>query len=85
MHFALASKNILPLNYGFSEDKWNSVFHIVLVTKYRYSVLEGDIKLRCRSLLIQICEAEDIQILKGVVSKDHMHLEYLPTKISASL
>lgn len=56
--------------------------HIVWVTKYRYPVLEGDIKLRCRSLLIQICEAEDIQILKGVVSKDHihMHLEYHPNQ-----
>ncbi len=56
--------------------------HIVWVTKYRYSVLEGDIKLRCRSLLIQICEAEDIRILKGVVSKDHihMHIEYRPSQ-----
>ena len=33
-------------------------------------------------MLIQICEAEDIQILKGVVSKDHihMHLEYRPNQ-----
>ena len=43
--------------------------HIVWVTKYRYPVLEGDIKMRCRTLLIQICEAEDIQILKGVDQK----------------
>ena len=56
--------------------------HIVWVTKYRYPVLEGDIKMRCRTLLIQICEAEDIQILKGVVSKDHvhMHIEYRPSQ-----
>ncbi|TDS53830.1 putative transposase [Myroides indicus] len=32
--------------------------------------------------IIQICEAEDIQILKGVVSKDHIHLhiEYRPSQ-----
>ena len=48
--------------------------HIVWSTKYRYSVLEGDIKVRCRTLLIQICEAEDVIILKGVVSADHVHL-----------
>ena len=56
--------------------------HIVFATKYRYHVLEGDIQKRCRSLLIQICEAEGIEILKGVVSKDHvhMHIEYPPTK-----
>ncbi len=31
---------------------------------------------------MQICESEDIQILKGVVSKVHihMHLEYLPSQ-----
>ena len=54
---------------------------IVWSTKYRYSVLLGDIKLRCRSILIQICESEDVQILKGVVSKDHvhMHLSYRPS------
>jgi putative transposase len=53
-------------------------FIIVWSTKYRHAVLGGDIKLRCRTLLIQICEAEGVQILKGVVSKDHvhMHLEY---------
>jgi putative transposase len=37
--------------------------HIVWATKYRYSVLEGDIKKRCRTLLIQICESEYDQIL----------------------
>ena len=56
--------------------------HLVWSTKYRYSVLEGDIKSRCRELLIQICESEDIVILKGVVSTDHvhMHINYRPNK-----
>ena len=54
---------------------------LVWVTKYRYHVLQGDIKVRCRELLIQICDAEDVRILKGVVSKDHVHmlLEYPPS------
>ena len=61
--------------------------HIVWCTKYRYSVLKGDIKMRCRTLLIQICESEDVRILKGVVSKDHihMHLEYRPSQSVSSL
>lgn len=31
---------------------------------------------------MQICDAEDVQILKGVISKDHadMHLEYMPSQ-----
>lgn len=55
--------------------------HIVWCTKYRYKVLVGDIQKRCRAILIQVCEAEDIVILKGVVSKDHvhMHINYRPS------
>jgi putative transposase len=56
--------------------------HIVWVTKYRYKVLKGKIQERCREILIQVCDAEDIRILSGVVSKEHvhMHLEYAPSK-----
>ena len=55
--------------------------HLVWATKYRYKVLEGDVQHRCRDLLIQICNSENVQILKGVVSKDHihMHVEYPPS------
>ena len=44
-------------------------------------MLKGDIQQRCRTLLVQICDAEDVRILKGVVSKDHVHmlLEYPPS------
>jgi putative transposase len=55
--------------------------HIVWVTKYRYHVLKGDIQKRCRDLIVQICNSENVQILKGVVSKDHVHIhiEYPPS------
>ena len=55
--------------------------HIVWITKYRYHVLRGDIQKRCRDLLIQTFNIEQVKILKGVVSKDHVHmqLEYPPS------
>ncbi|MDR2149197.1 MAG: IS200/IS605 family transposase [Tannerella sp.] len=53
----------------------NLQVHLVWITKYRYAVLTGDIQLRCRDILRQICNTLDIQILKGVVSKDHVHLK----------
>ncbi len=55
--------------------------HIVWVTKYRYKVMRGDLQKRCRELLIQICDTEDVRILSGVVSSDHvhMHIEYPPS------
>lgn len=71
-----------------TENRFNShsitrlTVHLVWVTKYRYPVLQGEIKQRCHDLIVQICDAEDIRILKGVVSKDHVHMliEYPPSK-----
>jgi len=59
--------------------------HIVWGTKYRYAVLNGEIQLRCRELIRQTCDSLDVKILKGVVSKDHLHLHlsYSP-KLSIS-
>jgi len=56
--------------------------HIVWSTKYRFAVLKGDIQKRCRKLLIEICDSEDIAILKGVLSNNHIHIqiEYLPSQ-----
>ena len=61
--------------------------HLVWVTKYRYHVLKGDVQIRCRELIIQICDAEDVKILKGVVSQDHVHMliEYPPAKSISEL
>lgn len=61
--------------------------HIVWVTKYRYQVLKGEIQKRCRELIIQICDAEDVRILQGAVSKDqvHMHIEYPPSQSISDL
>jgi len=55
--------------------------HIVWVTKYRYKVLTGDIQKRCRDLILQVCDTEDVNVLKGAVSKDHVHMliEYRPS------
>ena len=63
----------------------NLTAHIVFVTKYRYSVLKWWIQLRVKDLIKQICDSEDVRIIKWVVSKDHVHIhiEYEP-KISIS-
>ena len=48
--------------------------HVVWVTKYRRKVLTGEVALRVRDLLRQVCGDQDVSILKGHVSKDHIHL-----------
>ena len=49
-------------------------YHLVWVTKYRYPVLQGEIGLRAREVIRQVCEAREMTILKGVVSRDHVHV-----------
>ena len=59
--------------------------HLIWSTKYRYAVLQGEVQLRCRDLIRQCCDSMDIRILKGVVSKDHIHLHLsYPPKWSVS-
>ena len=59
--------------------------HLVWSTKYRYAVLKGEVQIRCRDLIRQICNAMDVRILKGVVSKAHVHLHVsYPPKVSVS-
>jgi putative transposase len=49
-------------------------YHFVWVTKYRYHVLKGDIGERARDLIRQTCESFEIRIIKGAISKDHVHI-----------
>ncbi len=63
----------MEYRYG-SHTVFKIQYHFVFVTKYRYPVLEGDVGLEVRELIRQTCNAFEIEILKGVVSKDHVHL-----------
>ena len=42
--------------------------------KYRKTVLLGDVATRLRDLIREICKSMDIEIIRGHVSKDHVHL-----------
>ena len=63
----------MKYRYG-SHTVYDIEYHFVWVTKYRYPVLVGDAALRVRELVRQTCEAFEIRILKGAVSKDHVHI-----------
>ena len=49
-------------------------YHFVWITKYRKPVLRGDISDRARELIRKICEAKNVEIMKGHISRDHVHL-----------
>ena len=49
-------------------------FHIVWATKYRYKVLQGDIRERARTIIKQTCSELGVEIVDGVLAKDHVHM-----------
>ena len=49
-------------------------YHIVWITKYRKPVITGKIAERTRELIRGICQQNEVEILAGHVSKDHIHL-----------
>lgn len=49
-------------------------YHFVFVPKYRKPVLRGDVALRVRELTRQICHANEIEIVRGHIRPDHVHL-----------
>ncbi len=63
----------MEYRYG-SHTVFNIEYHFVWVTKYRYQVLKGDVAQRVKELVRQTCEAFEIRIISGVVSKDHVHI-----------
>jgi putative transposase len=48
--------------------------HLVWVTKYRKPVRTGEVGLRIRELIREICGTHEVTIMKGHISKDHVHL-----------
>ncbi len=60
-------------------------YHFVWISKYRYQILKGDIAIRVRTIIREVCMSYEIKIIRGVVSKDHIHLLIsAPPTISAS-
>ena len=60
-------------------------YHLVWSAKYRYKVLRGDIKLRVRDICRQVCAENGVDIIRGVLSNDHVHMFVsVPPKLAIS-
>ena len=70
----------MEYRYG-SRTVFQIEYHFVRITKYRYKVLTVEVAERVQELVRQVCETFEIRIVKGVVSKDHVHIlvSALPT------
>ena len=60
-------------------------YHIVWAPKYRYKVLHGEVRLRVREIIRQVCSELGVTIINGVLSSDHVHMFVeIPPHISVS-
>jgi len=57
-----------------SHSLYDCKYHLVWITKYRKKVMVGLVAERVRELIRQICKEHDVEIIKGHVSKDHVHM-----------
>jgi putative transposase len=66
-------------------------YHFVWKTKYSYPVLQGEIGLRLRELLREICVEKGLTVIKGNIRPNHLHVlvsapaYYSPAKIAQYL
>ena len=59
--------------------------HIVWVTKYRRKILRGDIANRVRDIIREECRKKKVDILKGHVSSNHVHVMVsIPPQVAVS-
>ena len=60
-------------------------FHVVWITKYRYRVLQGELRIRVREIIARSAEKLGIKIMNGVLSADHVHIfAEIPPHVSVS-
>ncbi len=60
-------------------------YHVVWITKYRFRVIDEKIKTELKWSIKQTCDWKNIEIIKGTVGEDHVHLYLqIPPKYSIS-
>ena len=54
--------------------RWDCKFHVVLLPKYRKTVLYGRVRRELGSILRDLCRQKGIGLLEGKAASDHVHL-----------
>ncbi len=68
-----------------AHSRFDIKYHFVWVTKYRKKALTGAVGERVRDLVREVCRTNEIEILQGAVSADHVHvLPSCPPTLSPS-
>jgi len=72
-------------NNSLSHTKWNCIYHIVFIPKYRRKVMYGQLRRDIQDIIRTLCGYLKVDIVSGSVSSDHIHLcVKIPPKMSVS-
>ena len=72
-------------NNSLAHTKWNCMYHIVFIPKYRRKTMYGEKKKAIGEILRKLCEYKKVEILEATVCKDHIHMFVkIPPKLSVS-
>ena len=68
-----------------SHATYDCRYHVVWITKYRFKVIDDEIRTALKWSIKHTCDSKGIEIIKGAVGEEHVHL-YLqvPPKYSIS-
>ena len=68
-----------------SHTKWNCMYHIVFIPKYRRKAIYGKLRRDIGVYLRRLCEYKDVDIVEAHACIDHIHmLVKIPPKLSVS-
>lgn len=81
----LMSQNKLKNYKKLSHVTYDCRYHIVWITKYRFKVIDEEIRTALKWSIKYTCDAKGIEIIKGAVGEEHVHLYLqIPPKYSIS-
>jgi putative transposase len=69
-----------------SHAKWDCVFHVVIVPKYRKKQLYGQVRQRVGQIIRELLRQKNIEMIEGTAKPDHIHMVLrIPPKFSVAM
>ena len=66
--------------------KWECLYHVVIVPKYRRKVFYGNWRKKIGEILRQLCRQKEIELVEGNAMPDHVHMVLsIPPKYSVAM
>jgi putative transposase len=58
-----------------AHTKWDCVYHVVWIPKYRKKILYGECRIRIREIIRELVDKKPgLEIVEGSICSDHVHL-----------